>query len=198
MKIPKEIFKIRKCQKGDWAFLEYRKIQYLLKTIVFVLIGLAIFFFGLIINKYSHQNIFTILAILMVLPGARSMVGFITFVPYHGVEKERYEKVKAMMGEGDCLFTGIVVTSPDKIMNLDFLVQRGDHVIGLVGRSKQKWVYIQNYLTKGVANWYSGGRVQIFTEEKKFMKTLQSLRSGTIEEENKKKIYDYLYSLIVG
>lgn len=199
----KEIWKTKKCKKGEYGFIEYRKKWYSIKVLLYLILGLSIFILGLFLNKMSPKNIFSVAAMLMVLPGAKALVGFIVLFPYCSVEKKSYDRVKEIVsskGGRVHLFTSIVITSPEKVMNLSYLAEGEGAVIGLLGKKGQDLSYIQTYLAKGVSNWASGYKTRIFTEEAQFLKAVKGINPAEQDEGSKKTegaVLSYLSSLIV-
>ena len=188
---------LKRYDKGQRGFIHYKKKMYLFKTILYIVIGLAIFVTGLLLNKMSPRNIFSVLAMLMVLPGARALVGLIVLFPYKSVEEKRYETVSCLAGPSVHFMTDLVITSPDKVMNLDFIAETRGSVIGLLGKHGQDLSYIQNYLSKGVNNFGTSYKVRMFTEEEAFKKALKSLPDRDMDDKEEAAVLEYLNSLIV-
>lgn len=122
-----------KIERGDFGYIQARKRKALLGTILMAVIGVAIFVTGLLLNKMSNRNVFTIIAVLFVLPGAKFLVAYIVTFPYQSVSRERYDKVKSALTENMTLYTDLVITSSEKVMHLDFIAVGNGQVIGLVG-----------------------------------------------------------------
>ncbi|RKI31188.1 hypothetical protein D7V82_00750 [bacterium 1xD8-6] len=192
---PEGIF--MKVQRGEFGYIRARKRRALLGTVWMAVIGIAVFLTGLFLNKMSNRNIFTVLAVLFVLPGAKFLVAYIVTFPYHSVGKERYDKVQKNMPEGMALYTDLVITSPEKVMHLDFAVVGNGHVICLLGQRKQEISYVRKYLTDGVHNWGSGYKVKVVDSEKKFLGELAGVKPCEVDEEEEKNVKSYLISLIV-
>ena len=57
-----------KREKTEYGYIDYRKKRQFLMTLLMVLIGIAIYFLGRALNKGESSNVFTVAAILMVLP----------------------------------------------------------------------------------------------------------------------------------
>ena len=127
-----------------------------------LLVGILMFIVGLFMNQFERSNLLTMLAILMVLPATKYFVGFIVVLPYKSVSRERYEHIKSLISDNTILFTDMVFTSPDKVMNLDFMIITDNQLIGLLGKKKQDIKYT---LT---VNKIEGYTVKIFEDEKKF------------------------------
>ena len=70
------------------------------------------------------------------------------------------------------LYTDLVITSQEKVMNLDFVAVGNRQVLGLVNEKEKELAYIRNYLTKGVQNWGNGYKVKIMDSEKLFLNEL--------------------------
>ena len=70
-----------KVQRGDFGYIKAKKKKSLTGTLCMAAIGVAIFLTGLFLNKMSNRNIFTVIAILFVLPGAKFLVAYI--VTFH-------------------------------------------------------------------------------------------------------------------
>ena len=54
--------------KGEYGYITKSKKLDIIKMLIYIGIAAAIFIIGLFLNKMSYQNIFTIVAILFVLP----------------------------------------------------------------------------------------------------------------------------------
>ena len=184
-------------QRGEFGYIRARKRRALFGTIWMALLGIAVFLTGLFLNKMSNRNIFTVIAVLFVLPGAKYLVAYIVTFPYHSVEKERYEKAKQVLSEGMELYTDLVITSPEKVMHLDFAAVGNGHVICLLGQRKQEISYVRKYLSQGVHNWGSGYKVKIVDSEKMFLRELADVKPCEVDEEEEQHVKSYLTSLIV-
>lgn len=185
-------------EKGEYGYLSYKKKMFFLKVLGCLAIGISIFLTGLLIKK-THKNVMTVMAMLMVLPGAKELVGWIIIHPLKPVSRENYEKMKSKAPKDAHFYTGLVMTSPDKVMYLDYLVEVKGSIVGLLGKKGQDAAYIKDYLEKGVRGWGYHYSVKIYDDEEKFEKVLKTLaHSNEVREEEQKSVLDYLLSLIVA
>lgn len=193
-------------KKGDFGYISYKKKRNILFALAMILIGIVIFVVGLLLNKMSNRNIFTVIAMLFSLPFSKFLVGLIVLFPYASVDREKYERVKKVLPDNMELMTDLVVTSSEKVMHLDFIAVGNGQVIGLIGKRGQELGYIRKYLSDGVHNWGSGYNVKIVEGEKIFLQELQrqSAKSKPDVEENmeaskeeERNVKSYLRSLIV-
>lgn len=188
-----------KRKKTEYGYINYRKKRQFIMTLLMVLIGIAIYFLGRALNKGESANVFTVAAILMVLPGAKYFVNFIVFFPYSTPQEIQYKELKALVGNRGSLYSDLVITSPEKVMDLDFLWFEEGCVLGVLGKNGQELTYIQQYLSKGIRNWASDYRVKIFGSYQELLKELteQMKHSEKEKTEELEKVEEYIRSLIV-
>lgn len=187
---------MKKIEKGQHNYIDYKKKSQLIKTGLMFFIAAAVFVLGLVLNKSDRSNIFTIVAAVLILPAAKFMVNLIIMIPYHSVEQKTYEHIINSIEGCDKIYTDIVMTSPQKIMNLAFLVVKGNQVLGLVIRSKEKPDYIQSYLRTEFKLRNYQGTIRILNNEKEWIAKVNQATKSDQKEEHQ-KWYEYLESLMV-
>lgn len=157
-------------EKGTLGYIKKKKKRHAGMVLLLLLIGAIIMITGLIINKFDKANICTVLSILMVLPAAKNLVLLIVVFPYKSVTKERYDKIASLVNDNTILMTDMVITSPEEVMNLDFVVITDNQVLGLIGKKKQKEDVVEKYIEETLkANKLDGFTVKVFREEEKFI-----------------------------
>lgn len=132
-------------EKGSFGYIEWRKKKNLFATLLMFGIAAAVFLLGLFLNKFEKNNIFSIIAALITLPAAKRLVSYFLFFPYHSVSVEKYNKILPLIQNEDVFYTDLLITSPEKVMHLSFLVYTGAEIIGLIGREKESEKYISKY-----------------------------------------------------
>lgn len=150
---------------------------------LYVLIGVGLFLIGLAVHK-TRANLFTVLGILMVLPAAKRVIALVLMVPRKSVEKERFEKVRAVLPESAAILTDYVFTSTEKVMALDFVIVMNKNVYGIKGGKKTDDTYVEKYLSETISAGTRGYRVQLFENDEAFLAMLKrSERKETAPEE---------------
>ena len=176
-----------KAKRGDFGYINNRKKRTLTIAIIYSAISIGIYVLGLVLNHMSRQNLFTVIAVLGVLPIVKQIVGFVVVFPYHSVTEEQYQKVQKALPERMELMTDLVITSSEKI--------------GVLGNGKQELSYVREYLSKGVANWGTQYKVQIVEKQAMFLQELARIDSipecTEDQEEELEHVKSYLRSLIV-
>ncbi|HEX3023253.1 MAG TPA: hypothetical protein VHP81_12785 [Lachnospiraceae bacterium] len=162
-------------EKGKNGYIKSKKRKQLLLTVSIALIALILFLVGFILNNYSKSNIFTILTILLCLPAAKALTGFIVIAPYQSMKVEVYQELKNIVTNDGILLSDLVITSSEKIMNLDCMFIDGKHLLALQGKAGQDLSYIETYLERHVKNLGYEYEVKIFKENSKYMNRIKDV-----------------------
>ena len=187
-----EKIKGRKCEFG---YIQKQKTFQSLMLLLFVAVGVGLFLAGLLITG-TRANIFTVIAVLMVLPAAKRVVALVVMVPRKGVDRDRYEKVSQASG-GGILFTDYVFTSSEKIMHLDFLLIKNGNVLGVTASSRQDVDYMKKYLADSVHKAASEFHTKVFDSDEEMLRHLDRLTQVEADEGRTEKVREYLHSLAV-
>lgn len=161
--------------KGTHGYIKYKKNIQLRDTISIALVGIIIFVIGYLLNDNSKNNVFTILAILLALPGAKMLVGYIVVAPYQSMNDKEYEQVCKVISPSIAMISDLVITSPDKVMNLDVVVVDDYQVIALLGKQGQDISYIQTYLMRTIKNQGYSFEVKVLTDFSEFLLRVKTL-----------------------
>lgn len=161
--------------KGTHGYIKYKKNKQLRDTISIALVGIIIFVIGYLLNDNSKNNVFTILAILLALPGAKMLVGYIVVAPYRSMNDKEYEQVCKVISPSIAMISDLVITSPDKVMNLDVVVVDDYQVIALLGKQGQDISYIQTYLMRTIKNQGYSFEVKVLTDFSEFLLRVKTL-----------------------
>lgn len=182
-------------EKGNPGYIKNQKKIHIMWLVGIVLVAIAIFAAGYLWTK-TRANVFTVMAILMALPGAKRVVALAVILPKKGIEKSRYDKIKEIVGEG-ILLTDYVFTSTEKIMHLDVLFIKNGNVLAIPASSKQDLVYMKKYLTDSVHKIAPSFHVTVVENEEKLQKKLDKLTKVEATPAREEKLLEYLMSLAV-
>lgn len=170
-----------KCGQG---YIHQQKIFQSLMLLLFIAIGVGLFLLGLFITG-TRANIFTVLGILMVLPGAKRVIALVVMLPRSSVEQKRYEEMERTLTSQAVLLTDYVFTSVDKIMSLDFVVIQNKNVIGVLSEKKQDVKYLTDYVEKSVRSIAPDYRVKILDSDEAFYKFYRKMPVPSEEMDDK-------------
>lgn len=189
--------------KGTFGYIDSKKKAQLIKSILLFGIVLILFVVSIVLKSYPKIYYLTVLTMLMVLPAAKMLVGYVILIPFHSVSKSKYDEVVSRVNEEATLYTDLVITSKEKIMNLDFLVITDQNVIGFIGRKKDNVTYIENYLSTNLKYRAYPHTVEILNDEQMFLEKLSICYANKGNIANLEDSYDekelkaYLISLMV-
>jgi len=180
--------KRQRFERGEYGYLKEKKQQALSGTFLMVFIGIAIFVLGLLLNKMEVRNLFTVIAVCMVIPAAKYFVSYVVLFPYKPTGKETKERLDSYAKEGDTVLYDVVFTSSEKVMHLDCIYVTGHQIIGYTGRTKDNVQIMQDYLKKELKLRGISYAVYLATEEKQIADRMklrgeESAESGEAKEE---------------
>lgn len=172
--------------KCEFGYISSQKKFQALMLLLYVAIGAGLFLTGFLITG-TRANLFTVLGILMALPGAKRVIALVVMAPRQSVKKERYDKMRSALSGNGALLTDYVFTSSEKVMNLDFVVIYKKNVIGILGRDGQDVKYMTDYLQKKIEEIASGYHVRIFFSDEDFYEFYKKMPESAGEEDNETK-----------
>lgn len=166
-------------KKGTYGYIKKKKIFQLGLSIGLLLIAIIIYVIGYYLNNEQKNNVFTIIAVLMVLPASKAFTSFIVVAPFKTVSLEKMKEVEKYITSDSILLTDLVLTSTEKVMNLDFMFITEDNIIGITKKEKQDINYIENYLSKVMKNQDYHCHVKIFSDYKTFINRISTIDGNT-------------------
>ncbi len=175
--------KKKKLERGEYGYFIEKKRKSLFGTFLMVFIGIAIFVIGLLLNKMEATNLFSVIAVCMVMPAAKYFVAYVILFPYKPMEQETKDRLDSYAKENDTLLYDVVFTSSEKVMHLDCIYVTGHQIVGYTSRKKDNIQVIQEYLKKELKLRCLPYTVYIATEEKQ-IKDRMKLRGEEAKEAN--------------
>ena len=183
-----------KINKGDYGYLNRKKIRQILYTLIFMLL-VAVFFFTGYIRYNSTKTVFTVFAVLAVLPAAKQAVVYIVLFPYKSVDKEKFFAIEKLARENKIvLVADLVLTTEQMISNLDMVCIKGGHIVAYVSNAKTDISYTTKYVKEFVSLKYKVNAIKIYTEFDKYQKAVKemtSLEESKYDEEMGNLIISY-------
>ena len=175
--------KKQRLERGEYGYLKQKKQKSLNGTFLMILIGIAVFVTGLLLNKMEATNLFTVIAICMVMPAAKYFVSYVVLYPYRPTDRETMERLASYAKGGDTVLFDVVFTSSEKVMHLDCIYVTGHQIIGYTSRKKDNVQIMQEYLKKELKLRCISYAVYIATEEKQ-IKDRMKLRGEEVTDLN--------------
>lgn len=162
--------------KGQYGYIKYKRTS----NLIFSLLEFGVVAILLLVGYFttgSNKSIFTVIAILGCLPGAKSLVSFIVMIPYKSLTPGRREEVDALTKYIDVIYD-LIITDKDKIMSVDVIAISDTTVCGYTTNSKTDLERVTKDIKNTISeNNISGVTVKIFHEYKPFITRVEGLHN---------------------
>lgn len=171
--------------KGEKHYLRNQRNYELAKTIILFVIAIGLFVAGLIINKGSKANIFTIVAVLGCLPASKCLVELIMFIRYKTCNDELADKIEEA-SVGLIQAYDRVFTSKEKTHPVDHLVINNNSLCCYTSAKKFSEADFQKHI--GVylkAENIKDTTIKVFTDDKKYLERISNMSSDNNTEKDK-------------
>lgn len=186
---------MHRIKKGQIGYIQYKRKSMILFTIFIFAVALGIYF-GAMDALGTNQNVFTFLAILLLLPASRYTVNTIMFFKAKGCSQEVYTAVEEHIGS----LTGayeLYMTAEKKNFALSHLTIAGKNVVALTEDEKcDTAAGEQHILSLMKTNGFLGYHVKIFSSLSKYENRLDQL--NRLEGEDAGKGHEKLLSLMLS
>lgn len=172
--------------KGTLGYIDNRKLARTLLFLAEVAVVTAIFLTGYFTTG-RRENLFTVVAIVGVLPAAKALVALIMIFPHHSQSREAYDEVCNAAGDTCVVLTELVLTTTERIMPIDFVVVKENHIIGYTTGKKCDIPFTDKFLTDNMQLNGHKVSVKIMNNKTKFLARTAELARKEISEEQMQK-----------
>ncbi|MGP1432811.1 MAG: hypothetical protein ACTTKP_00835 [Catonella sp.] len=193
---------MKKYKKFEKGYLTYRKNKLFLNVALNVLSAVIIFIAGLLLNKMQPRNIFSVLALLFVLPVGRSLATYFILLPYKEIKGGHLFRVEENIKDKGILLYSPVFTSAENVMHLDLIAVFKGRILGYKEKSgksvrneydyKKKTDAAKAYIDKHLKNQGRGDNIVVFDDLDKFIKAFPE---NKISEEEMAEIKGFVESM---
>ncbi|MBR6637890.1 MAG: hypothetical protein IKK96_03415 [Lachnospiraceae bacterium] len=135
----------------------------------------------------SRENLLTVVAVVGVLPAAKSLIACIMIWPHKSQTKEAYDEVCGAAGDTCVVLTELVLTTTERIMPIDFIVVKENHIVGFASNPKCDIQFTDKFLTENMQLNGHKVSVKIMNNKSKFLMRVKELADKEITEEQVQK-----------
>ena len=171
---------MKKTNKFEKGYLSNRKQKLFINVALNIVAAVIIFIVGLFLNKMQPRNIFSVLALLFILPVGRSLATLFILLPYKELKNDRLQEVENNIREKGILLYSPVFTSSEHVMHLDLIAVFKGRMLGYkekMGTSvrneydyKKKTEAAKAYIDKHLKNQGRGDKLVVYDDIEKFVK----------------------------
>ncbi len=117
---------MNKKSKGEWGYIDYQRIRVMLITLVLYVCAVGLYLLGYL-TLHTNKSIWSVLAVLAILPASKSMVNLIMFLRFKSLDKAVYDEFNRAAGEAPALYEA-PFTTYEKTYFVDALMCRNNTV----------------------------------------------------------------------
>lgn len=169
-------------EKGQYGYIQYKKIYQLLMTLGCLILVMGILFVGLMYYK-TISNIMTVIAVVIVIPAAKFGVGYIVLIPYKSADESLYKEVRS---DKYTLMSDLVITSEQKIMGVTFAAIKAKRVYCFISHKKTNVAGTEKYLKEILNSEFQGVAVKAFSDYEKFKNAVSGLEELESDAKDKR------------
>ena len=112
--------------KGEWGYIDYQRKRVMLITLVLYVCAIGMYLLGYL-TLHTNKSIWSVLAILAVLPASKSMVSLIMFLRFRSLAGEDYDQYRDACKDAPALYEA-PFTTYEKTFFVDALMCRNNTV----------------------------------------------------------------------
>lgn len=164
---------MKKVEKGDWGYINYRKRFNLIVMLAAFAVVIGIFALGFILNG-NRNNIFTVAAVVLVLPAAKFAVAYFVVAPHKGADEDLKNKSeKAADGLTVCF--DCIMSNKKKPICAQAVVVTDSVICAYTLDEKADDKLFETSLQEFMKNDKLNVTVTLYKEEKKFINRVKNL-----------------------
>ncbi len=178
-----------KITKGNPGYVEKRKQNMILKTVLQFGIVIALLILG-VAQTNTRLNLLTLVAVLGCLPASKSLVEVIMLFPHHSIEATKAHEIREKTSELTVAYD-LVFTSEKHIMPVDCIIISDNTICGYASKEKTDTTFAAKHLKQILyANQFTNVSVKIFENYNAFVTRageMNSLAAKTGNDTKKKE-----------
>ncbi len=175
--------------KGTYGYIRKQLIFEIIKTLILFAMALGIFFIGYF-TLHTKKSLWSILAVLALLPASKSLVGVIMLARFKSLKNDVYERYVNAVGPIPALYENILTTSERSyFVPVICIASRSLAAFMPDGNAKALKAHLEKVLQTAGHNV----TVKVFDREDAFFERLSQLKDKAEEEG---KTYENVFDTI--
>ncbi len=175
-----------KIEQGKYGYINYNKKKTAIKAGIEIAIIIALVAIGYIITK-SKLNYFTVAAVVFALPTGRAIVNLVMAFPHKSMPKEVYDKVAALEDDNIRIIYDLVITSYDKVMEINSLAIKGNTICAYTKDDKLDINKASKYIKDILANNGCNASIKIYKDFEGYLARIKEIKNNLDSEEKSTK-----------
>lgn len=101
---------VLKQEKGVYGYINKQRVIEIIKTVIMFACAIGLYLIGYLTLK-TNKSLWTIFAVLSVLPAAKSCVSMIMFIRFSSISSDDYNKIRTVKGSIPTAYEYVFTTS---------------------------------------------------------------------------------------
>ena len=119
---------MKKRSKGEWGYIRSQRIRVLIMTVILYICALGLYLIGYC-TLHTRKSLWTIFAILSVLPPSKSLVNLIMFMRFKSLTAEIHDRIHSCAGQLAIIYE-LPFTTYEKTYFVDAIACAGNTAAG--------------------------------------------------------------------
>lgn len=170
--------------KGSYEYLKDRKRRTILWTLLLFAVSASLFIAG-VVTTGTKKNLLTIVAVLGVLPAARSFVTSFMYYKAKGCSADWYDTHHELIEQFKHGYYDMVFTTYERAYNVPVLVIKEGNICGLTYETKKPIKELEAHIQSSLKKEKRSANVVIFDKEEEFLKRVEQMLQLEEKEPNK-------------
>lgn len=183
--------------KGIRGYINKQKIIEIVRTLVMFGVSLGLYFYAYHLLG-TNKSIWSIIAVLGILPASKSAVGMIMFLRFSSLSLEEYDGIVSCVGNVPTLYE-LIFTTKDKSFLVKACSCSMNTVILLADKSTKKYSSkeLENHLSDCIEReGIKGITVKAYTDKENYCQRVSEMNSKLFSESDKS--YDRIFKLFLS
>ena len=167
-----------KGQTGEYGYIKRQKRVRLIRTVLFFVAAFTVFFVGVYLNHGDKRSIYTVIAMVGVIPAAMAAVSAIMIWLRPSMDAELYRNISSVSGNLQMLYE-LFLTTREKNLYLDAAVITGDQVLAYTHEdvSTADLRFFEDHITRSLRTSGLKRSIKIFdsSNQKQFLSRIEML-----------------------
>lgn len=135
--------RLKKKNKGEWGYIDHQRMRVLLYTIILYLCSAGLYLIGYC-TLHTKKSLWTVLAILGILPASKSLVNLIMFLRFKSLDNDTHAEYEEAVRQLPVIYE-LPFTTYEKTYYVDVIACIGNTVAGCyLGKPSRKQTHEQD------------------------------------------------------
>lgn len=174
----------KQVSKGSFGYIKQRRMITILWTILLFVVSITLLIAGIVATG-SKKNLLTVVAILGMLPAARSLISAFMYCKAKECTKEWYDAHEGELSSFPHHYYDLVFTTYERTFNVPVLIVRQGNICGLCMDNKKPLKELEKHIDACLKKENLHANVAFFDNETAFLKRAEQLTRLLEKEKNR-------------